>query len=300
LLNEYSNMKIDPISWEIGSILLKSMLLEVSSHPKPGLVTSKSNGSHQDMSILTFMVGSAEIAPALFQFAQAGRNHQGELKQLLQTIRMIGIPIENNLLKGTKGVNTQRGILFSAGIVCGAAGYLSKKSEKIQSEEVFHMVSEITKGIVDRELVNMDKTKKQFTAGEHLYKKYEAKGIRGEVEAGFPSVKEVGLPAFYDAIKNGADLNSSLVHTLISLMTTVEDTTILWRKNRDTLIQVQQQAQEILELGSVFTTEGLEAIQRLDQEFIKENISPGGSADLLSITMAIYLLENEQFPMRIL
>ncbi|WP_339061387.1 triphosphoribosyl-dephospho-CoA synthase [Tepidibacillus marianensis] len=130
--------------------------------------------------------------------------------------------------------------------------------------------------------------------------KYEVKGIRGEVEAGFPSIKEVGLPAFYDAIKQGADLNSSLVYTLISLMTKVEDTTILWRKNMDTLIEVQQQAQEILDLGSVFTTEGLEAIHQLDKEFIKENISPGGSADLLSITIGIYLLENKQFPMSIL
>ncbi len=155
-------MKIDSISWEIGIALLKAMLLEVSSYPKPGLVTSKSNGSHKNMSILTFMVGSAEIAPALFQFAQVGRNHHGDLNQLLQTIRMIGIPTENNLLKGTKGVNTQRGILFSAGIVCGAAGYLSNKSETIQSEDIFHIVSEITKGIVDRELVNIDRTKKSL------------------------------------------------------------------------------------------------------------------------------------------
>ncbi len=300
LAKEHIYMEIDKISWEIGVNFLKSILLEVSSHPKPGLVTSKSNGSHKDMNILTFMVGSAEIAPAFFQCAQAGRNHVGELSQLLQIIRNIGINLEKNLLEGTKGINTQRGILFSACIVCGAAGYLSKESELIKSEDVFNVVSEITKDIVERELYGIDHNKGELTAGEQLFLKYGVKGIRGEVEAGFPAVKEAGLPAFYEAINKGVGLNLSLVHTLIALMTKVEDTTILWRKDWDTLIQVQRRAEEIIGLGSVFTKEGLEAIHQLDEALIGENISPGGSADLLSITVGIYLLENKEFPIRIL
>ena len=33
-------------------------------------------------------------------------------------------------------------------------------------------------------------------------------------------------------------------------------------------------------------------IESLDREFIKNNISPGGSADLLALTFFLYLFEN--------
>jgi len=297
---EMFETKIEQEAWKIGEAFLKAILLEVSSHPKPGLVSAISMGSHRDMNILTFMVSSASIAPVFFLCAQAGRNHHGAIAELLPILRKIGAWGEKKLLETTKGVNTQRGILFAAGILCGAAGYLSQKTSSYKHEELFCVVSQLTEGIVFRELVNLDKNKGEFTAGEQLYLKYQVTGIRGEVEEGFPSVKEAGLPAFISAIDKGVNLNYCLIHTLISLMTCVKDTTILWRKNDKVLREVQSQAKKILQQGSVFTKQGMDLIMELDRRFIKDNISPGGSADLLAVTIGTYLLENKQFPVKIL
>ncbi|MDD2402848.1 MAG: triphosphoribosyl-dephospho-CoA synthase [Clostridia bacterium] len=299
--NDFSVSRIDKEAWQIGNSFLKGILFEVSAHPKPGLVCSNSMGSHSDMNILTFMASSATIAPAFYRCAQAGREHQGKIEELLKTIRGIGILYEKEFLDATKGVNTQRGILFAVGLICGAAGYLSKNVRHTKTDEIFKMVSEMTQGLVSRELWNMKKSKNdKLTAGEKLYLKYQATGIRGEVEAGFPSVKNVGLPALKVALQKCNKLNDCIVHVLLSLMGTVEDTTILWRKDMNTLLEVQAWAKRILDKGSVFTKEGMLEIYIMDKEFIERNISPGGSADLVAVTIGSYLLEEKQFSVDIL
>lgn len=293
-------MNVSAKAWEIGEAFLKGILLEVSSYPKPGLVSSISMGSHKDMNILTFMTSSASIAPAFYLCAQAGINHNGDIQGLLPTLREIGKIAERKLLLTTKGINTQRGILFAAGMLCGTAGYLSQKNRSLKSQEVFNTVSQLTQGLVERELHHVDPEKENLTAGEKLYLKYKATGIRGEVEAGFPSVFKKGLPAFKEALDNGVDLNYCLVHSLIALMTCVDDTTVLWRKGKDMLDYVQKTATEIIKEGSVFTEKGLKRIYDFDKVLKEKNASPGGSADLVSVTVGTYLLEYEQFPVRIL
>lgn len=293
--------KIDEEAWQIGGAVVKGTLLEVCSYPKPGLVSSISIGSHKDMNVLTFMIGSATLAPAFYLCAQAGRDHQKELSELLAVLRNIGTEFEKRLLEATKGVNTQRGILFAGGMLCGAVGYLSKKGACLDSDSILSAVSALTCGLTNRELEPLLHTKKErLTAGEQLYLKYKTKGIRGEVEQGFLSVKKAGLPALMKALEEGLDLNYCLVHTLISLMTCVEDSTIVWRKGSGALLSVQKRAREILDCGSVFTKEGVREIYKMDKELIAENISPGGSADLVAITAALYLLTKKEYPVRLL
>ena len=297
----FLDMEIERESWSIGEAFLKGILFEVSSYPKPGLVSAVSTGSHSDMNILTFMASSAAIAPAFYLCAQAGRNHSSDINDLLPLIRSIGIIFEKRLLQATNGINTQRGILFAAGIMCGCAGYLSRNHKYLKSEEICTAASEMTSGIVSRELEALaSNTNVELTAGEKLYKKYNARGIRGEVEDGFPSVTGAGLPALKEALERGAKLNDSLVHTLISLVTTVQDTTILWRSGPEDLAWVMEEARRVLQLGSVFTPAGKEALHRMDEEFVKRNISPGGSADLLAVTTGCYLLENGRFPVELM
>ena len=55
---------------------------------------------------------------------------------------------------------------------------------------------------------------------------------------------------------------------------------------------VQKQDTKALELGSIFSQSGQDYIEFLERDFIKQRISPGGTADLLSITLAMYLMEN--------
>lgn len=293
-LNNYT-CRLSPFDADLQKVsqyLTQAILLEVSTHPKPGLVTRLSNGAHKDMSIFTFMMSSAVLSKAFNDLQDIGQAHRGTLAELFCKLRSYGVGAEAELLRVTKGVNTQRGILFAGGIVSAVSGYAMNMG--LSRDALLPMIKEMAAGLVARELKNLDHA--AMTAGEKLYYKYGITGIRGEVENGFPSVVNYGLPALEDAFNKGATINDALVHALIALMTVVEDSNIIWRTDYDTLLEVQRIAKDILNLGSVFTEKGRMAIAETERYFLQRRISPGGSADLLSVTITLYLLEHKEFP----
>lgn len=293
-LNNYT-CKLSPFDADlqkVGQYLTQAILLEVSTHPKPGLVTRLSNGAHKDMSIFTFMMSSAVLSKAFNDLQDIGQAHRGTLAELFCKLRSYGVGAEAELLRVTKGVNTQRGILFAGGIVSAVSGYAMNMG--LSRDALLPLIKEMAAGLVAKELKNLDHA--AMTAGEKLYYKYGITGIRGEVENGFPSVVNYGLPALEDAFDKCATINDALVHTLISLMTVVEDSNVIWRTDYDTLLEVQRIANNILSLGSVFTEKGRMAIAETERCFLQRRISPGGSADLLSVTITLYLLEHKEFP----
>ena len=293
-LNNYT-CRLSPFDADLQKVsqyLTQAILLEVSTHPKPGLVTRLSNGAHKDMSIFTFMMSSAVLSKAFNDLQDIGQAHRGTLAELFCKLRSYGVGAEAELLRVTKGVNTQRGILFAGGIVSAVSGYAMNMG--LSRDALLPMIKEMAAGLVARELKNLDHA--AMTAGEKLYYKYGITGIRGEVENGFPSVVNYGLPALKDAFNKGATINDALVHALIALMTVVEDSNVIWRTDYETLLEVQRIAKDILNLGSVFTEKGRMAIAETERYFLQRHISPGGSADLLSITITLYLLEHKEFP----
>lgn len=280
IANEVYSCRLSPFDADlqkVGQYLTQAILLEVSTHPKPGLVTRLSNGAHKDMSIFTFMMSSAVLSKAFNDLQDIGQAHRGTLAELLRV---------------TKGVNTQRGILFAGGIVSAVSGYAMNMG--LSRDALLPLIKEMAAGLVARELKNLDHA--AMTAGEKLYYKYGITGIRGEVENGFPSVVNYGLPALEDAFDKGATINDALVHALIALMTVVEDSNVIWRTDYDTLLEVQRIAKNILSLGSVFAEKGRMAIAETERYFLQRHISPGGSADLLSVAITLYLLEHKEFP----
>lgn len=293
-LNNYT-CRLSPFDADLQKVsqyLTQAILLEVSTHPKPGLVTRLSNGAHKDMSIFTFMMSSAVLSKAFNDLQDIGQAHRGTLAELFCKLRSYGVGAEAELLRVTKGVNTQRGILFAGGIVSAVSGYAMNMG--LSRDALLPMIKEMAAGLVARELKNLDYA--AMTAGEKLYYKYGITGIRGEVENGFPSVVNYGLPALEDAFNKGATINDALVHALIALMTVVEDSNVIWRTDYDTLLEVQRIAKDILNLGSVFAEKGRMAIAETERYFLQRHISPGGSADLLSVAITLYLLEHKEFP----
>lgn len=278
-----------------STYLTQAILLEVCTHPKPGLVTRISNGSHNDMSILTFAMSSAILGKAFSDLQDIGMTHCGSEKELFAKVRSYGILAEQELLRVTKGVNTQRGILFAGGLVSAAAGYAYNCG--LNKENIIPIVMKMTDGIVKSELENLESEIK--TAGEKLYKEYGITGIRGEVERGFPSVLNYGLPAMTEAFYRGTNINDALLHSLISLMAVVEDSNVIWRADVKTAETVKSIAQNIIYKGSVFSSQGWTEIKKAEEYFYSKRISPGGSADLLSVTICLYLLDNKEFPVDI-
>ncbi|NLM04356.1 MAG: triphosphoribosyl-dephospho-CoA synthase CitG [Clostridiales bacterium] len=267
------------ISMDIGSIAVKSMLYEISCFPSPGLVSPISSGAHDDMDYYTFIDSTMALNKYFPLFVQEGLTSR-DCKKIFNSIRQIGIEAEKEMFKATNGVNTHKGMLFLMGISCGAVG------KAIYEKRPFHHIQDIikamTKGIVEKELTKLNKDS-NLSNGERIYLKYNSTGIRGEVEAGIPIVFNYSLD-FYNANKK-LPINHRLVHTLIGIMQYCDDTTILHRHSYETLEEVRKKAKEIIKLGGMTTEIGRQKIKNLNEEFIKKNISPGGSADLLGITV---------------
>lgn len=211
---------------QMSMFLTQAVFMEVCVHPKPGLVTRHGSGAHTDMSILTFAAGSAVLAKAFSDLQILGMKHNGNYQELFGKVRRYGVSAEQELLRVTKGVNTQRGILFAGGLLAAAAGAAMNKG--LDSKALCSIVAEMTQGLTENELAGLQ-ADRPLTAGERLYQAYGITGIRGEVEAGFPSVRQNGLPGLKEAFAKGAGLNDALVHALVHLMTVVQDSNVIWR-----------------------------------------------------------------------
>lgn len=278
----------------ISELAIKSMLFEVSATPKPGLVDRNNAGAHTDMDFYTFMGSSAALVHTFYQCALAGFKFQGKsLNELMDSIRPIGIEGEKRMLKATKGINTHKGLIFSLGIMAAVAAVEYRETQRLQMnvEKICEKVKDMTKGISDRELGVMSKDH-HLTYGKRLFERYGIKGIRGEVESGFHTVRTYGLPILQELTANGKNMNDVLVQVLLHLMTMTEDSNILGRHDWKTLDYVKASARKLLDVGGMFTEEGRQRIIEMDKAFIHRNISPGGSADLLAVTMMFYFLNN--------
>lgn len=279
--------EISEPSIRIAELALISMLYEVASYPSPGLVSPFSSGSHRDMDFFTFLRSSSVLFFPMVLCAEVGRRES--LKHMLDELRKIGVEAERRMFKFTSGVNTQKGLLFLEGVISASAGHILGKGEKITPERISSTVREICRDLTKRDFSHLS-LKDKLTRGEELYLKFGVRGIRGEVEDGLPTVINYGLPAFLEAKRAGLNDNDVMVHTLLAIMGYAEDTNVIGRFSLETLEEVRKRARDIIKVGGMLSEEGRRAILDMDREFRERGISPGGSADLTSATLFIYLL----------
>ena len=121
------------------------------------------------------------------------------------------------------------------------------------------------------------------TGGETQFAAYGLTGARGEAAAGFPSVRNYALPALEAALANGKGLNDAALDALTRLMTRVSDSNVIRRAGMEGQKFVFECAREIDGLP-----DKTKALRALNGEFVKRNISPGGCADLLAVTLFLH------------
>ena len=75
-------------------------------------------------------------------------------------------------------------------------------------------------------------------------------------------------------------------------MKNLRDTNILNRGQESGLVWVQQEAECILRLGGAFSDKGMDRIIHMNQECIRRNLSSGGAADQLALTLFLWQIEH--------
>lgn len=274
-------------SADAARLATQALLYEVATTPKPGLVDQENSGSHRDMDFFTFQASAAALFPYFSQCVKIGRETV-DAQETFRRLRLPGKLAEGEMRRATGGVNTHKGAIFSMGILCGALGRLERESWR-NPETVLAECAAMTKGLVSKDYVNLTPETAK-TAGQKLYLQYGITGVRGQAEAGFPAVLNVGLPKLEAALAAGKSINEAGCAALLAMLANTVDTNMIHRGGYEL---AKETAEEISALLEKEPFPSKETIETLNEEFVQKNLSPGGTADLLTMVYMLHFLKEE-------
>jgi triphosphoribosyl-dephospho-CoA synthetase len=131
------------------------------------------------------------------------------------------------------------------------------------------------------------------THGNQVYNRYAKTGARGEAAAGFPMVYGFGVPTLSRLLQDGYDHEQAIIGTLMTLIEHVDDSNLLWRDGEDGLSFAKQTAGNFNSNGGVEQPDWREQLTFIHRSFVKRNLSPGGSADLVAAAWVAYHLDMD-------
>jgi len=272
-------LKMDSI--RIGRLAVESLLEEVRTTPKPGLVDRRNNGSHHDMDLALFAASAEALEPYFIRCIRIGRETAADAPEVtFARLREAGKEAEETMFRVTAGVNTHKGAIFTLGLLCGSIGRLWQGVQPSGNlENLRKRCAELGTCAVKADLEGL---KTPVTPGEKWYLTRGIPGIRGEAAAGLPSV-QLGLTVFREALSRGMSRNDAGVVTLLHLMAKVEDTNLYHRGGPEGAAWAKAEAENLLPWPD------RHQVEALDDAVIARNLSPGGCADLLA---AVYFLDK--------
>lgn len=273
------------IAQRIAALAVQGLLCEVYTTPKPGLVDLRNTGSHRDMDLFTFLRSAAALWPYFRRCAQLGLEAGPCPSDLLfPALRREGLAAEQTMLRATGGINTHKGAIFVMGLLCAAAGALACRP--YDPEALCQFCANTVGDLValDLQAVTQDNA---ATTGQRLYAQLGITGARGQAQAGFPAICRVGLPALKAGLSLGHSLNRAGCGALLAILAHTDDTNLIARSDPQTAARVRAAVARQISRDPYPETAALEA---LDDDFIRKNLSPGGSADLLAASYFLLFL----------
>lgn len=267
----------------IAHLATQALQAELDTTPKPGLVDKDNNGAHRDMDYALMQRSIDTLHPYFVKLALLGC---ADALPTHTSIRDIGIEAEKAMLSATNGVNTHKGALFSMGLAVVAAAHEERKTAADEEQ----ILKERNGG--EDVLVSLQTTIKALAAsfpdtnGTHGSKaKLLSKGttaIKGALDnarEGYEILFAEWLP-FYIERRKEHDAHT-LHKTLLRIMCDLDDTNVIYRTDLATAEEVKLEARALLDNFSKA------ALKNMDRHYTTRNISPGGAADMLSLTIFI-------------
>lgn len=255
------------VPYLVADLAERALRLELDTTPKPGLVDRQDNGAHKDMDYALMSKSISALRPYLTRLAVESAKDIDPAK-----IKEIGIEAEKAMLKATSGVNTHKGALFCIGLSVAAASCLACSTGSVEAYSFKELVSRAASEIPSA----------RGTHGAEAKRSFKAVGALENARAAYPELFADWLPYYLSLECDPFRCHKTLLH----IMTTLDDTNILHRRGAEGLAHAEAEAARLLE---DFSESGLSS---LNKDFIRENISPGGSADMLSLTIFIESIIN--------
>ena len=281
------------IPYIIGHLASMALQAELDTTPKPGLVDRNDNGAHRDMDHALMQRSIQALHPYFVRLAQLGFTDK---QPCHDEIVNIGIEAEREMFKATGGVNTHKGALFSIGLAavalageafcritqaegCGTMAYNDVNSKQIKS--LSYSIASLARLFPDTNGTHGSKAK----ANNIL------KGALDNAREGYTQLFKAWLPFYIDRIAEGD--NYALHKTLLRIMCDLDDTNIVYRTSMETMQEVKTEARQMLDTSrNIVNFEA--ALQAMNTDYIHRNISPGGSADMLSLVVFLSCIVRKQ------
>ena len=271
-----------------AALALRALLYEVAVTPKPGLVDREGNGSHRDMDFYTFLTSASVLTPYFSACFAIGRETSADPAPLtFSRLRAPGKLAEGEMLRATGGVNTHKGAIFTMGLACGALGRMAPEDRR-KPAVLLAQIAAMTEG-VENELAGLTEASAR-TAGQRIYARCGVTGVRGQAAAGFPTVLRYGLPVLEEGLRRGGCEDEAGAAALLAILSRTADTNMISRGGLET------QREKSARLAAMLADDPYpapETLRALDREYTAENLSPGGSADLLALCWLLHFLKEE-------
>ena len=273
----------------LADFAVHALVAEVNLTPKPALVDQRGSGAHDDLTLDLMERSAHSLQPMFVAMAQAAFQHRTCSQALREAIGEIGRVGEATMLHTTDGVNTHRGAIWALGLMVTAAALASLTAKPVQAVELCQLAGEIAQ-FEDRFI-----PRQALSHGQQVQKALGISGAKAQAQQGFPTIVKFGLPELDKSRQTQGNEITARVDALLAMMTTLDDTCVLYRAGEAGLARMQQGAQEVLDLGGYSTFAGQHAFNFLEQDLLRLRASPGGVADLLAATLFIDRVEQFYF-----
>jgi triphosphoribosyl-dephospho-CoA synthase len=268
----------------LANLACQALIAEAELTPKPGLVDRRGTGAHTDLSLEIMKRSASAIEPYFCEMAfLSSRAHPSQ--SLREQLARIGRAAERAMLTATGGSNAHKGAIWILGLLISAAAM--QIDDEAKAPTIAASAKEIA-SFADRAAPRL------VSHGDLVARKHGVMGARGEALCGFPHVVNIGLPMLHSRRVAGATENVARLDTLLSIMSSLDDTCLLYRGGEAALITAKQGAIEVAREGGSGTALGKHYLQRLDRQLLELHVSPGGSADLLAATLFLDAVERRQ------
>ena len=307
----------------IGHVAACALQAELDTTPKPGLVDRSDSGAHSDMDYALMQRSIRTLQPYFTRLAQLGME---KAQPSHDDIVRIGIEAEHAMLEATRGVNTHKGALFCLGLAAVAVASLTGRVGASPTTEstvvpfptgfvvappqspidlLSYIMSSLalqfpdthgthgSKAKAKAEDVAMSRGKSMAMSGARRPIS-QLNGALDNAREGYRLLFDEWLPFYDDRVARG---DSCALHkTLLRIMCDLDDTNIVYRTSLDTMLDVKVAARRLLDRhGGVDDEAALkDDLEAMNRDFKARNISPGGSADMLSLVVFLYAILHKQ------
>ena len=247
---------------------------EARLSPKPGLVDSRGNGAHHDLTLELMERSAHSLTPTFQALAQQSWRRPADVA-LRQTIGRLGREGEQQMMAATGGVNTHRGAIWALGLLVSAVAMLGGSAPAQAIAATAAKLAQLPD----------DAAPKLFSKGLRATHRYRGPGAREEAQQGFPHIIKLALPQLQHSRQRGSNEAQARLDALMAIMTSLSDTCVLSRAGLEGLDAMRQGASAVLQAGGVASKAGQQALAELDARMLALNASPGGAADLLAATL---------------